>query len=292
MVITDREISIGVWILVALAWMLTQPSIRKSLLAVVTAVAGPKLLIPLLLFTAYVAVLVLALSLVGIWNSALLKDTLVWFVVAGLVLFGKFMRTTEERFFRRAVLATIAVPELIQFVVGTVSFPLPVEFVLQPFIVLLVLLSAVAALQEQHRQVKTIVDWAIGCLGVVILGGTAIQIVLSWDQLASQNLVLDFYLPIVLTIGCMPFIYALGIYARYELAFIWVDFATDDARARRRAKAALVMEFGPSIRDVREFAQKWGYSVARSASLAQAREFIREQRSTERAEPPEGDPAH
>lgn len=108
--LTNREIAVLAWLTFGLVWAMTQPKIRISLGRVALAALTPKIAAPVTVFVLYIGGLVFAASRAGIWDPSLTKDTVIWFVVAGLALFGHFLHVTEDRFLRRRILATIAVP--------------------------------------------------------------------------------------------------------------------------------------------------------------------------------------
>jgi hypothetical protein len=217
MELNNREIAVMAWMLAIFLFVMVRwPDVRRSLVGVLAVALGPKLAIPLLLFALYFIGVVFVASRVGMWGVPLLKDTLVWFCIAGLALFGKSLQTGKPRFTRRTLLATIALPEIVAFTLGLVSFALIVEFALLPFVTVLALLSAVAALNREHANVKSVVDWALAMIGVTLLGLTLWQLVSDLPGIDWEHVALTFYLPICLTAAALPFVYALGRYAQWE----------------------------------------------------------------------------
>jgi len=217
MELNNREIAVIAWLLAIFLFVMVRwPDVRRSLVGVLAIALGPKLAIPLLLFALYFIGVVFVASRIGMWGVPLLKDTLVWFCIAGLALFGKFLQTGKPRFTRSTLLATIALPEVIAFTLGLVSFALIVELAFLPIVTVLALLSAVAALNKEHQKVKSAVDWTLAIVGVTLLGLTLWQLVSSLPSIDWEHVALTFYLPIWLTAAALPFVYALGKYAQWE----------------------------------------------------------------------------
>src|SRR4051812_41816585 len=104
----NREVAAVVWLGIVLILGGTQPDIRRSFGSVVVTVVHPKLLIPLLAMSSYVACLIYAGRKAGIWNADLTGDTVAWAIGTGLVLYGKSVRVfTRVGSFRRLVLAAV-----------------------------------------------------------------------------------------------------------------------------------------------------------------------------------------
>ena len=87
-----------------------------------------------------------------------------------------------------------------------------------------------------------------------------------------------------MTIGLLPFIYALSSWATYEGVFLQIDFATDDTASRRRAKVALVRMLNVRVHQVGRFNHPWLGQLARSTTPAEARGVIRQFKASPNAE--------
>ena len=107
---TTREIAIGIWILVFLAWAGARSEVRRSFLGVLRAALRWKLLVPFVLVAAYMALAARGLYAVGLWTPDLLKDTVLWFLFSGVALsFSGFQMDTEENIWRGAFIDQLKV---------------------------------------------------------------------------------------------------------------------------------------------------------------------------------------
>ncbi len=109
-----------------------------------------------------------------------------------------------------------------------------------------------------------------------------------WSSVDKPTTALQFALPIWLTIGLLPYIYLLSLYSNYQKAFHAIDMHTDDRRARRRAKLALVTRTHFRSRDSYAFGgQPWLGRIVSAPRLGDARrvvaDFQKSRRDTERA---------
>ena len=96
-------------------------------------------------YTLYIVAAVLVAQRLGIWNAGLLKETIAWFLLPGLVLlFGSTRLYKDRSYYRRTLIGVIGLSAAIEFYVNLAEFPLPVELLLLPALVFLAALSAVA----------------------------------------------------------------------------------------------------------------------------------------------------
>jgi hypothetical protein len=86
--------------------------------------------------TLYIVAAVLVAQRLGIWNAGLLKETIAWFLLPGLVLLFGFTRLYKDRsYYRRTLIGVIGLSAAIEFYVNLAEFPLPVELLLLPALV-------------------------------------------------------------------------------------------------------------------------------------------------------------
>jgi hypothetical protein len=224
--------------------VLSRRDTRKAVEDVLRALRG-KLAVLFAAYAIYIAAAVLVAQRLGIWNVGLLKETIAWFLLPGLVLLFGFTRPYKDRsYYRRTLIGVIALSAAIEFYVNLAEFPLPVELLLLPALVFLAALSAVAGLKPETRPAKRFVDGLLAIVGVAILVGTGVWVADHWNTLDKTELALSFVLPIWLTLVALPFVVVFSLYANYETTFVRIDQATkDDPRARRRAKLALIASF-------------------------------------------------
>jgi type VI protein secretion system component VasF len=75
------------------------------------------------------------------------------------------------------------------------------------------MLSAFTAREEQYRIVKTAVDGLLAVVGFGLAGYVSFQLVRQWDQLDKEAYPVEFAVPVWMTIGALPFIYFIMLYA-------------------------------------------------------------------------------
>jgi hypothetical protein len=277
--LTDRELASFFWLGLVGVWALSHPDIRKRLGAVLRAALHPKLLIPLLVYAAYLAALVFGARRIGLWNPNLTKDTTIWFLGSGVALVFSINVASEDGFFAHAVWRALGVGAFLEFYLNLVALPLLWELVLQPILMILVLLSAAAGTNPSYKPVKAGLNGLLALIGgslIIITGG---QLVHDWASLDGPQVLRRLFLPGWLTLGAFPFIYGLSLYSNYEIAFMRIGFATKDARARRRAKIALLIGLHIRNRSVHSFVGAWVDRLASAPAFGDARRVVAEYRA-------------
>lgn len=272
---TNRDFAFLIWLVVAAAVALARSGGRKAIATILGALRGKVALI-LVAFAAYIAAVVAVAYLLGFWSTGLLKDTLAWFFVPGMVLLFGFTKAYEGRgYYGRTLVQVISLTAIVEFYVNLAAFPWWVELLLLPAVVFVSALSAVAGLKPETQVAKRFVDGVAAILGLVILAGTAAYVVREWERIDKTELALSFALPIWLTAATLPFIFGFSLFANYEATFSRIDFfAKDNPRARRRAKLALLTSYHLRNRELHRFAGLGPQELARSTSWGEARRII------------------
>lgn len=283
--LSNRDLAFLIWLAVLATFLLGRRDTRESVRGVLRTLRG-KLALLVVAFGAYVAAIVLVAQRLGAWNTGLLKDTIAWFLVPGLVLLFGFTDAYEGRgYYGRTLVRVIGLTALVEFYVNLSAFPLPVEFLLLPLLVFLGLTSAVAALKPDTMIVKRLADGLLAVLGLAVLIATGAYLLREWPNLDKAELALSFAVPIWLTIATLPFIFFFSLYANYEETFVRIDLRTkDDPRARRQAKLALAATFNVRNRELHRFTGPGPGELAAARNWGEARRIIAYHRAETRLE--------
>lgn len=264
-------------------WTLLVPSLRRSLGHIVRGAAHPKLLVPLLGVIACVGAEAWGASRIGLWRPSLLTDTAVWIVVTGFVLFGNFViDPTQPQFLRRRMLGTLGLTELVQVYTELVVLSLAFEVVLQPVLVGLTAASVVARTDNKYRTFRRYLEGLLGVMGIALLAWITFRLA-HWTSIDWPTVGRQFALPVWLTLGLLPYVYAMGVAAAYETAFLRLSFAdeNDSRRVRARNRLLLLATCRFRAREAARFAgSNWPNQLARASTARDAREVLRRFRSS------------
>lgn len=283
-VLDNREIATLAWLGVMAAFALWRREVRRGAVDLLRLAPHWKISAPLVVFTTYVAGLVMLARELGLWDTGLIAQTTVWFVGTGTVLLFSAHRASEPGFFRRTALKTVEVAVITEFFLNLFVFHLAIEFVLVPFLFVLVGMSVVAGGENRYAPAKRFVDSLLALTGLCVAAYVVYRVTTDWSEIDIRDTVSGFATPVWLTLGAMPFIYLLGAIATYESTFVRVDFASEDTKSRRRVKLALIWVLKLDLADVAAFAGRWPRDASEAPTFAETTRAIREFQTSKREE--------
>lgn len=275
-----RDLAFLFWTTVGVAALLIWPTGREAVRRIVNVLRG-KLLAVALLYAVYFALVVAGAQALGAWSTGLLRDTLAWFVLAGIPLLAKFPETYKDpNFYRGALRRLIAVSVAVEFFIGLTSFSFGAELLLLPAIVVLGLFSAVAGPKPEWSNVKSVFDIALGLLGLAVIVVTAMKLIELISTLDPRQLGLMLFLPVWATFFSLLFVFVFGLYANYEPKIGEINrTAAGDRRARWRAKLALFSAFWMRNLELGKFAPFDARELAQAKSWGEARRYVTHKRA-------------
>jgi len=270
----NREWALFIWLaIIVLAIVLTKTG-RSGVSSVLRAGATSKILVPLIMMFGYVAAELWLGYKLALWRTDLTTDIIFW-SVAAMALFFNFVEAPKHpHYFRNRIAASVGVPELLQFWTNLFVLGLIAELFIQPLVAILAMLGAVAASDNKYRSINRLMQWLLAMVGFALFAFAIQQLITNSDEINWASVVRKFTLPIWLTIGLLPFIYMLSLYSGYEIAFMRINFFTDDRRARWRAKLALILKFHLKSHELHAFTGPWQQKIAAAPSFAAARAVV------------------
>lgn len=201
-----------------------------------------------LLFAGYVGCIAATVALANrwwLWDTALLKATVVWCLISGIGLFGKAFSAVEERgVFVGALKRVIAAVVVFQFIANLASFPLWVEIPAGLLASLCTLLAAFGSRDAEHAGVVKMANSYLGIFGVAAIGWAAWRLVDDWSDTDRALLLREFLLPLWLTPVALLLIYPLSWFAAYEGVRARMRFAANGRPIRAQRLAVMIRSAG------------------------------------------------
>lgn len=230
-IFNNREIAIGLWIIVAVIALLFTRTFREFLKTAISILFCKKFVVFYIVFISYLIMIVSGLKYIELWNFELLKDTIFWVLFVELPLFTKTIEKADGvHFFSKLIEENIAVAVVIQFFVGFWTFNLVIELVIVPITVLISALYAVASNDKKHSSVRRFFEVMFALWGIIILINAIYGLIDSPSSFFNGNTLKSFILPVILLIFNLPVIYGLALYSMYENVFVRIQGTKNEQR--------------------------------------------------------------
>ncbi|OHB54893.1 MAG: hypothetical protein A2173_03375 [Planctomycetes bacterium RBG_13_44_8b] len=272
----NREIAIAFWTTIFFVWASSQKEIRRSFFQLVKTFVSPKIIIPFILLLTYSFLVILLLREIHIWSLPNLKETIYWFFFSGAI--TAFTIITDEKTekpIRKNVRELLTITVVLEFVVNTYVFNLPIELVFVPMVTILTAVYTYASFKTQYKKVEHPSGTLLAIIGIAMITQALIRIYQDFDKFGRFDTLIDFVLPLILTISIIPATYLLMLYASYELLFLRIDFALESSiEMRRYAKKLLTLHCYFRIGKVREMLKGRANHLYRCCSKKDIRRIL------------------
>jgi hypothetical protein len=253
--LNSREDAALFWVvLAAMVALWKVPDIRPQAVLVIRSFLSPKLLLGIWIpASIYATIVVYLAAAAGLWHTSSTKETVYWFAGTALVLAGGATQANDSVKFRKLFRRVLKVTIFIEFLVNLFVFPLAVELMLIPLLVLFGGMQAVAEGDPKLAPARNVIGFVLSVAGLVIVVHAVASAVgdpvglLTWEHLE------EFLVPPVLTVVFVPFLFYVALRSTYELVFVRVSILVKDERLARRAKWAIVGACGLSLGRIGRF---------------------------------------
>lgn len=278
--LSTREQASLILLSVFVIWGLFRREVRGSISQLVRTFLSRAILLTLFALSTYILFEVWIGSQLGWWNTEFVKETVIWSVVSGVVLSSKGVleANKDPRFFRNTANATIAPTVFVTFFMNLTALSLFAEVFWQLVAAIFTLMSVYthARNEREYETVRKLCDCILALIGFSWLAYTVHHVFETWAQLDGYRLLQESALPIWLTIGLLPFIFVLSLYAAYEYPFRLLNSETKVCRTRWRARFALFIKLRFRSRSIVQFRPYWVKKLVDTNSFMEACGVVRE----------------
>lgn len=265
--LNTRETAILVWVVVSVAVALSKADLRGSIFGLIKLLTTTRILAGLILAAAvFVAGVALTLRWAGDWESSMTLIAVVWFLSFGVVALFK-TNNVDAAYFRHLVLRNLGMAVLVEFIVNLHTFPLPVELVLVPLSILLVLMQVVAAADPNLQSAQRVLAWLVAVPGVIAIVYSAVYFATHVSRVVNAEKGREFFLPFVLTVGFLPVLVLARYFVVWQTMLHMIEAGMeDDPRLDRTTRRLVVGACGLSLAKAQLFESEyrgrlWGTST-------------------------------
>jgi hypothetical protein len=269
----NREIA-SLIILAAIAGLLVANTHTRRAVRGLGAALASKIVLPFVGLALWAAGLVAAGSQFGLWEQALLAETVLWFVTPAVpLLFGLVIR---QKTLRGAVVDAVGPAVFLGVFVGLSTFSLLIELFLAVVLTVTLPLLAVAETRDEYAPARRFLETIVGVIGVALVLQVVISIASDWEGFDKVLALRALALPVWMTLGVLPYALAVRLWVDYDTVFNRVKHEANDRGARRRALLALMLEFGLRPRQGVFFRTYSARQLVEAHTVREAREVVRE----------------
>jgi len=242
-------------------------TVRQSMTTLIRSAFHPVLLRFFVFAAAYATTGVWLLYRFGYWTPELLKTTILWFLGGSGI--AAVMSTDKDggyASFWKIIGRTIAFTALLEFVVNAYTFPLVVELLTLPIIFLVFgALTVSKTLPEfadrKYDATRKLLTWIMVAYGFSLIGYSLWSALTHLDKEVGVRFTKDFFLPLILALWFIPFIYAARLYAVVEQALIGPRLQlAGNAQLYAEARRSIVLSIGVNLKKAQFFRKQFSWS--------------------------------
>ncbi|KHN93334.1 hypothetical protein BSK71_09640 [Pectobacterium actinidiae] len=263
-ILNDREIAIALWILAISVYIFFSSKMaeaRSAFKGVLEALFVRQIISVFCLMVAYMAIVIYWLYELKLWNFEQLKNTVFWSISVGFMsLFNLEKIKRDKDFFKCSVLDNLKLLAILQFVVGVYTFSLWVETLLVPVLALLGAMLAIAETNRKNHQVKILLEYFLSSFGVVLIIYTLYMLMTDFGEFGKEKTAYDFFVPPLLTLCYLPFVFFMLVYSTYEQVSVRLRFSIKNRFHRYLAKFYAFILFNVRL----SLLERWSFHVAKT----------------------------
>lgn len=262
--LNTRETATLVWVVLALGIAVAIPSLRVIVIDGVKIATKPFVATLLAATTLLAAAITICLAWFGYWRTSMIPTTVAWFV--GTAIVGTFSVGGVGEL-RRLAMRTVAFAAVVEFVSNAYTFPLPVEMLLVPGVVILVTLTSFADRRPEFAILRTPFKVLCVALFVGTLTPTIVYLVQHAGQLASADRAREFLLPLILTVAFLPYFYLVQMVIAWQTALSMLKNQMQDRPSLlKAARRALIHSCHASLPRIQLFEPEFRWRLAAATS--------------------------
>ncbi len=213
-IFNTRELATIVWVIILFVYLIRKPEIRSSLLRFLKSVF--KLWKIVLSMIIYIIFCIFILHKMSFWNMDLLKLTIFWFFGWASVMFINLNDIQKNKSYLKKVLVNIlGLTVVISFITNFYTFPFIAELILLPIITILLVFTVMPQIKG-NLKVNRLINQVLIVFGLIVLAINIKRVICNFQTFSSMNTLLEFLLPIILSLMFLPYLYLLFLYSECE----------------------------------------------------------------------------
>lgn len=262
-IFNNREIAIGFWLLAISVYVFFSPrmvKVRSAFRNLLSAFFVKKIMLVLGLMIVYMTLAIYFLSEMNLWNVEQIKNTIFWCISFGFMSLFKIESIKKDNnFFKDSVTDNLKLLAILQFVIGVYTFPIWIEILLVPILASISAMLTITESDKKYNQVKKLLKYSLSLFGLILILYTLYMLITNFSEFGNKKTAYDFFIPPLLTILYLPFVFFIVMYSTYEQVFVRLRFAIESRLYRNLAKIYAFVLFNLQI----SLLERWSSHVTK-----------------------------
>ena len=200
-----------------LYFFIKSADVRKSILQVLQCIFFSKFWTIFIFPIIYLTLITYLLYEIGFWDFSLLKDTIISYIYALLVVSKSISTENFKLTYKKYLLGYISFSCFLEFVIGTYDFNFFIEVVLVAFVSLLGITRIYIEYQRKVSQnAKKFLDSILSFIGLLLILHCIISFYSESATILCIHSLKTLILPIIYAVMLIPICYFVWVYCKYE----------------------------------------------------------------------------
>jgi hypothetical protein len=207
----------------------------------------------------YVGAVVLLFYAIDLWRITQLKNTIFWFLGTAFILLINSNNAIDDKdYFKKLLRKNLEFLVILQFIINLYTFSLAIELIILPSITFIIMIAAVAAMQQRNEVVKQAADSVLAIFGFFLIAYAIVSILDNFQGFATSENILSFILPLLLTFVYLPFLYFFALFVAYQDVFVQIDmFLRRDQDLANFVRQKILISCKVNLRKISRFTKEY-----------------------------------
>jgi hypothetical protein len=181
-----------------------------------------------------------------------------------------------ENIFRKVMIDSIKIVIILEFLVNTYTFSLPIELITMPIIALIAMIDVIASFDEKYSAILKLTRGVQVVVGFIILSIAVSRAISDFQNLQSLDTVRSITLAPLLSLLFSPFVYVMVLISKYELVFVRLKLGKEkEKKLKRYAQRRILMHTGFSLRKVQHLLRNYAVDLMHIQTEADVDRLLR-----------------
>lgn len=250
-IFNNRELALLIWIAIGIVGAIFIKPFRKFIATAFEIFTSKTFLVIIILLIGYLYLIVYGLSRIDLWNLNLLKDTIIWFIVVGVVIVFNAIGKNIQ-YFRKIALESIQLTIILEFIANLHVLSFIFEFTTIPILVFIGLVQAVNEYKVGKKKIGKFISSIVNLYALTVFIFAIYKTIQNYRIDFTWEALQSLLLPTILTILFIPFSYLVALYSAYENLFTKLLNVKNENISKNKIKWKLFQRTRFKLKKVKE----------------------------------------